>query len=55
MHNLELFTNISEYISVDQNIRAVRNKKSHHASVSELAVVDVDILHRKLIEGCSKN
>ena len=54
-YGLDLFTNISEHVSVDQNIRAVGNKKSHHASVGELAVDDVDILHRKLIEGCFKN
>lgn len=45
-YGLELFTNVGENISVDQNIRAVRNKKSHHASVGELAVDDVNILHR---------
>ena len=54
-YGLDLFTNISEHVSVDQNIRAVGNKKSHHASVGELAVDDVDILHRKLLEGCFKN
>ena len=51
--HFELFTNISEYISVDQNIGAVRNKKTHHSSVGKLTVDDVNIftheINRKVI------